>query len=97
MKKNVNWWNIITRIDHDNSTWDHLEPAEVMELVQRIAEAKDKIKGLDKYIGLKLSPALHKLGHAVNPFNKYEIPQNYTTYKTKYNVKYNAKRFKSKI
>ena len=98
MKKNVNWWNIITRIDHDNTTWDHLEPAEIIELVQRITEAKEKIKGLDKHIGLKLSPALHKLGMTINSFSKYDIPQ-YATYKAKlkYKVKYKAKKLKSKI
>lgn len=95
LKKTVNWWNIITKIDHDNSTWDYLEPAEIIELVQRITEAKEKIKGLDNYISIKLSPALHKLKLAVNPFNKYEIPYNYSTYKRK--LKYKAKSLKSRI
>jgi len=99
LKENVNWWNIITKIDQDNSTWDHLEPAEIVELVQRIIEAKEKIKGLDNYIGIKLSPALHKLKLLVNPFTKYDIPQNYSTYKAKlkYKVKYKANWIKSKI
>lgn len=95
MRKNVNWWSIINKIDHDNSTWDYLEPAEIIELVQRIAEAKEKIRGLDKYVSIKLSPALHKLKLAMNPFNKYEIPYNYIEYKDR--LKSKAKKLKSKI
>lgn len=60
-KKSVNWWNIITKLSHDKSTWDHLEPAEIIEILQRLAEAKEKIIGLDQYIRIHLSPALQKL------------------------------------
>jgi len=96
LRKNVNWWNIINKIDHDNTTWDYLEPAEVIELVQRITEAKEKIKGLDKYVSIKLSPALHKLKLTVNPFNnKDENPYNYIEYKNRLKIK--AKKLKSKI
>jgi len=95
LKKTINWWNIINKIDHDNSTWDYLEPAEIIELVQRITEAKEKIIGLDNYLSIKLSPPLHKLKLAVNPFNKYEVPYNYARYKNR--LKNKAKRLKSKI
>jgi len=62
MKNNViNWWNIISSLRYDNSLWDYLEPAEIMEIVQRVKEAKEKIVGLDKYIHIDLSPALQKL------------------------------------
>ncbi len=62
MKNNViNWWNIIAKLRYDNSLWDYLEPAEVMEIVQRVREAKEKIAGLEKYIHIDLRPALQKL------------------------------------
>ncbi len=62
MKNNViNWWNIISKLRYDDSLWDYLEPAEIMEIVQRMKEAKEKIAGLEKYISIDLSPALHKL------------------------------------
>jgi len=62
MKKTVvNWWNIIVKLKNDSSLWDYLEPAEIMELVQRMKEAKDMIAGLEKYINIDLRPALQKL------------------------------------
>lgn len=62
MKNNViNWWNIVAKLRYDNSLWDYLEPAEIMEIVQRVKEAKEKISGLEKYIHIDLGPALHKL------------------------------------
>ncbi|MEN6292553.1 MAG: hypothetical protein ABFD07_11140 [Methanobacterium sp.] len=57
----VNWWNIIVKLKNDSSLWDYLEPAEIMELVQRMKEAKDMIAGLEKYINIDLRPALQKL------------------------------------
>ena len=60
-KKSVNWWNIITKLSRDKSTWDHLEPAEIVELLQRVTEAKEKIKGFDQYILIHINPALQKL------------------------------------
>ena len=57
----VNWWNVIVKLRYDNSLWDYLEPAEIMEVVQRIKEAKEKITGLEKYINIDLRPALQKL------------------------------------
>ena len=57
----VNWWNIIVKLKSDSSLWDYLEPAEMMELVQRMKEAKDMIAGLEKYINIDLRPALQKL------------------------------------
>lgn len=57
----VNWWNIIVKLKNDSSLWDYLEPAEMMELVQRMKEAKDMIAGLEKYINIDLRPALQKL------------------------------------
>lgn len=57
----VNWWNIIVKLRSDNSLWDYLEPAEMMEIVQRIKEAKEKIAGLEKYINIDIGPALKKL------------------------------------
>ena len=60
-KKAINWWNLIKQISIDKSTWDYLEPAEIVEVLQRITEAKEKITGLDRYIHIHLSPALQKL------------------------------------
>ena len=57
----VNLWNIIVKLKNDSSLWDYLEPAEIMELVQRMKEAKDMIAGLEKYINIDLRPALQKL------------------------------------
>ena len=57
----VNWWKIIVKLRSDNSLWDYLEPAEIMEIVQMIKEAKEKITGLEKYINIDLRPALQKL------------------------------------
>ncbi len=74
MKKNsVNWWNIITKISHDKSTWDYLEPAEIVEILQRITEAKEKIVGIDRYIRIHLSPALQKLQFLTAPWYIYNI------------------------
>ena len=62
MKNNViNWWNIIAKLRYDKSVWDYLEPAEIMEIVQRVKEAKEKIAGLEKYVRIDLRPALQKL------------------------------------
>lgn len=61
MKRSVDCWSIVTKISKDNSLWDYLEPAEIMELVQRITEAKEKIKNLEKYVHIDLNPALEKL------------------------------------
>ena len=62
MKKTVvNWWNIIMKLRYDNSLWDYLEPAEIMEIVQRIKEAKEIITGLDKYVNIDIRPAIQKL------------------------------------
>ena len=57
----VNWWNVIVKLRYDNSLWDYLEPAEIMEVVQRIKEAKEKIVGLEKYINIDLRRALQIL------------------------------------
>lgn len=72
-KKSVNWWNIITKISHDKSTWDHLEPAEIVEILQRVIEAKEKISGLDQYIRIYLSPALQKLQSLIGPWHIHSI------------------------
>lgn len=62
MKKNsVNWWNIIAKLRYDKSLWDYLEPAEIIEIVQRVREAKQKIRGLEKYMHIDLKPALRKM------------------------------------
>jgi hypothetical protein len=62
----VNWWGIIAKLRYDKSYWHHLEPAEIMEIVQRIKEGKEKIWGLDKFIQIELRPALHKLNRMRN-------------------------------
>ena len=74
-KRSVNWWNIITKISRDKSTWDHLEPAEIVEILQRVTEAKEKIAGLDQYIRIYLSPALYKLQSLMDPWHVHNIPQ----------------------
>ena len=61
MNKSVNCWDIINKLSRDKSLWDYLEPAEIIEIVQRINEAKEKIKGFEKYIHVDLTPALLKL------------------------------------
>lgn len=62
MKKNsVNWWNIIAKLRYDKSLWDYLEPAEIIEIVQRVREAKQKIRGLEKFMHIDLKPALRKM------------------------------------
>lgn len=86
LKRAVNWWNIITKIAKDKSTWDHLEPAEIIELVQRIAEAKKKIKDFDKHIIIQLSPALKRLCLLMTPGDIYLIHSNLTLYKRQFNV-----------
>ena len=73
-KKTVNWWNIITKISCDKSTWDYLEPAEIVELLQRVIEAKETIVGSDQYIHIYLSPALRKLQSLMDPSYIYNIP-----------------------
>jgi hypothetical protein len=60
-KSSVNWWNIIAKLRYDKSIWDYLEPAEIMEIVQRVKEAKERIAGLEKYIHIDLRPAVYKL------------------------------------
>ena len=62
----VNWWGIIAKLRYDKSYWHHLEPAEIMEVVQRIKEGKEKIWGLDKFIQIELRPALRKLNRMRN-------------------------------
>ncbi|MGZ7048306.1 MAG: hypothetical protein ACXVHP_08465, partial [Methanobacterium sp.] len=54
-------WYIISKLRCDRSYWHHLEPAEIMEIVQRIKEGKEKIWGWDKYIRLDLRLPLRKL------------------------------------
>lgn len=81
MKRAINWWNIINKIARDKSTWDQLEPAEIIELVQRIAEAKKKIKDFDKHIIIQLSPALKRLCRLMAPLNNYPTSSNLTLYK----------------
>ena len=79
-KKSVNWWNIITKLSHDKSAWDHLEPAEVVEILQRVTEAKEKIKGFDQYIRIHLSPALQKLQY-LRDYGHITYVQSISTYK----------------
>ncbi len=74
-KKSVNWWNIITKISRDKSTWDYLEPAEIVEILQRVTEAREKITGLDQYISIYLNPALQKLQSLIDPWYIHNIPQ----------------------
>ena len=76
MKKPVNWWNIITKISRDKSTWDYLEPAEIVEILQRVTEAKETITGLDQYIRIHLSPALYKLQILTDPWHVHNIYSN---------------------
>jgi hypothetical protein len=61
MNTSVNIWKIINKLSRDKSLWEYLEPAEIMEIVQRITEAKNKIKGLEKHVHIDLTPALRKL------------------------------------
>jgi len=75
-EKSVNWWNIITKISRDKSTWDYLEPAEIVEILQRVIEAKEKIAGLDQYIRIYLSPALQKLQSVIDPLYIYSFQNN---------------------
>ncbi|MBI5681323.1 MAG: hypothetical protein HZC47_10545 [Methanobacterium sp.] len=63
----VNWWHIVNKISYDKSTWDYLEPAEIVEILQRVTEAKEKIKGLDQYVRIHLSPAFNKLQVLMGP------------------------------
>jgi hypothetical protein len=70
MKKNpVNWWNIIAKLRYDKSIWDYLEPAEIIEIIQRVNEAKKKIKGLEKHINIDLRPAFQKLNSLMHVSN----------------------------
>ena len=64
--KSVNWWKLITQLSIDKSKWDYLEPAEIVEILQRVTEAKEKIVGLEKYVHIDLSPAFQKLGALMN-------------------------------
>ncbi len=73
MKSSVNWWDIIAKLRYDKSYWHHLEPAEIMEIVQRIKEGKEKIYGLDEFIQSELRPALRKLNRMRNYLNKINI------------------------
>jgi len=57
----VNWWNIIAKLKYDKSYWHHLEPAEIVEILQRIKEGKEKIWGFHKLIQIDVRPALRKL------------------------------------
>jgi len=66
MNRSVNIWHIINKLSNDNSVWDYLEPAEIMEIVQRINEAKDQIKGLEKHIHIDLNLAFKKLESVVD-------------------------------
>lgn len=59
--KNVNLWDIIAKLRYDKSYWHHLEPAEIMEIVQRMKEGKEKIYGLEKWLRIDLRPAFRKL------------------------------------
>jgi hypothetical protein len=61
LKDTVNWWNIIAKLKHDKSYWHHLEPAEIMEIVQRIKEGRKKICGLETVVKIDLRPAWGKL------------------------------------
>ncbi len=74
MKKPVNWWKIITQLSIDKTKWDYLEPAEIVEILQRVTEAKEKIIGLEKYLHIDLSPALQKLGLLISHLN-HDISQ----------------------
>lgn len=65
-KKAINWWTIIAKLRYDKTIWDYLEPAEIMEIVQRVKEAKEKIAGLEKYVHIDLRPALRKLNLLMN-------------------------------
>ncbi|MGB9978124.1 hypothetical protein [Methanobacterium sp.] len=69
----VNWWNIIAKLRYDKSYWHHLEPAEIMEIVQKIKEGKEKIWGLDTFIQIELRPALRKLNRMRNQLNIMHI------------------------
>lgn len=71
--KNVNWWDIIAKLRYDNSYWQYLEPAEIMEILQWIKEGKEKIYGLDKFIQSELRPALRKLRRMKRYLNKIPI------------------------
>lgn len=75
MKKPVNWWKIITQLSTDKTKWDYLEPAEIMEILQRVKEAKEKIIGLENYLHIDLNPALQKLKSLLN-YLHYDIPLN---------------------
>lgn len=66
MKNVVNWWDIIAKLRYDKSYWHHLEPAEIMEIVQKIKEGKEKIWGWEKVIRIDLRPALRKLNRMRN-------------------------------
>ncbi len=73
MNNTVNWWNIITKLKYDKSYWHHLEPAEIMEVVQRIKEGRKKILGLEKVVKIDLRPALGKLNRLKTNFHLYHF------------------------
>jgi hypothetical protein len=75
-KRAVNWWNLITQLSIDKTKWDYLEPAEIVEILQRIAEAKEKIIGLEKYLHIDLSPALQKLHLVMNHLQINDFQKN---------------------
>lgn len=76
--KKVDCWDIIAKLRYDKSYWHHLEPAEIIEIVQRIKEGKEKIWGLDKFIQLELKPALRKLKYI--RYRSYMIHFQYLNY-----------------
>jgi len=78
MKKQINWWKIISQISIDKTRWDYLEPAEIVEILQRVTEAKEKITGIEKYIHIDLSPALQKLKLLLSHLH-HDIPPNLNT------------------
>jgi hypothetical protein len=75
-KRAVNWWKLITQLSTDKTKWDYLEPAEIVEILQRIAEAKEKIIGLEKYLHIDLSPAFQKLGTLMNHLHINDFQEN---------------------
>lgn len=66
MTNAVNWWDIIVKLRHDKSYWHHLEPAEIMEIMQQIKEGKEKIHGFQKFIRIDLRLPLRKLNRMRN-------------------------------
>ncbi|MGF7118366.1 hypothetical protein [Methanobacterium oryzae] len=73
MNDKVNCWDIISKLRYDKSYWHHLEPAEIMEIVQRIKEGKKKIYGLDKWFKIDLRPALRKLNRMRSHIHVFHV------------------------